>query len=58
LAFADFVAFDDVGGLDFIDVTSAIASSVSSVIDGGAIISVRRSVSVISLQSDLSRSGA
>jgi hypothetical protein len=40
------------------DVTPAIASSVLSVIVGGAIISVRRSVSAISLQNDLSRSGA
>jgi hypothetical protein len=40
------------------DVTPAITSSVSSVIVGGAIISVRRSVSTISLQSELSRSGA
>jgi hypothetical protein len=46
------------GGNSCRDVTSAIASSVSSVIVGGVIISVRRSVSTISLQSELSRSGA
>jgi hypothetical protein len=39
------------------DVTPAIASSVSSVIAGGAISSVRRSVSTNSLQSDTIRSG-